>query len=214
MQRKQKRPGNIVDRISDVLIFVILMLAVTCVYSAETPMSDNREDSHVAVYPNGIRPAIGCFLLIRRDDQLCAIKFTGAWRGNDAKTPTSFNSGAESFRAEYDWYYLPGSARKWTFSELQSGHSQVERKPLVGLGRFAFQTGKDEVECGPMRFLWIPPTQLMFRGRGQEAGDQGYEMAPTKWVSIQEINPEMPYLKWYRHNEKRQSQLIPVDDLW
>ncbi len=116
--------------------------------------------------------------------------------------------------AEYDWYYTSSYGGKWSQSEMQSGHSQVERRPLVGLGRFAFQTGKDEVECGQLQFYWLDPTQLMFQGRDQKAGDYGYEMALTKWGSVEEINPEASYLKWYRYDEKRPSQLIRVDELW
>jgi len=177
----------------------------------ETPMKDEL----LAISWNALSPGVGRFLLIRRDKALCAIKITGAWRGNDVKPPTMFNSGEESYRAEYDWYYTPDYPEQWNTAAVRSGHGEVRRGALRGIGRLAFQTVNGEIECGPMpmRFSWHPPTSISFYG-GVKQGDYGYEMALTKWLTVDEIKPDASYLKWYRYDENREPKIIQTEDLW
>lgn len=159
-------------------------------------------------------PPLGYYLLVRRGSDLCAIKFTGVWRGNDASEPTAFHGGEESYRLEYDWHYMPDFDGKWPPAKMKAGHSQADSKALVGIGRFAFQTGKDEVFCGPVRLSWSAPSTLAFGRAGKEQGDYGYEMAVTKWKKFDEIRPDAPYLKWYRYDVKREVIRMRVDELW
>lgn len=175
----------------------------------ETPMITDR----AAVTDTGINPEIGRFLLIRRGKVFCAIRITGAWRGNDAKPPTMFNSGEESFRAEYDWYYTPDYLEQWSTMAVRSGHGEVRRGALKGIGRFSFQTVNGEIECGPMKFSWFPPNSIPFF-EGTKQSDQGYEMALTKWRTVNEIKPDASYLKWYRYDENREPKIIRTEDLW
>jgi len=196
------------------LIMLMPMLLMNCAYPGDKPKHETPMTvDHAAVSDTGINPEIGRFLLIRRGKSLCAIKITGVWRGNDATPPTMFNSGEESFRAEYDWYYTPDYPAQWNTAAVRSGHGEVRRGALKGIGRLAFQTVNGEIECGPMKFSWFPPNSVPFF-EGTKQGDQGYEMALTKWRTISEIKLDAPYLKWYRYDENREPKIIRTDDLW
>lgn len=196
------------------LVMLMLVPLMNCAYPVdkqgrETLMVTDR----AAVSGTGINPEIDRFLLIRRGKAFCAMKIKGVWRGNNATKPTLFNSGEESFRAEYDWYYTPDYPKQWGTAEVRSGHGEVQRGALKGIGRLAFQTVNGEIECGPMRFSWFPPNSIPFF-EGTKQGDQGYEMALTKWRDVGEIKPDAPYLKWYRYDENREQVIIRAEDLW
>ena len=203
-------------------VMLMPMLLMNCAYpvdkASETPVKD--EESFVSW--NALGAEVGRFLLIRRDKLFCAVKITGVWRGNDATKPTMFNSGEESFRATYDWYYTPDYPKQWGTTAVLSGHGEVRRGALKGIGRLAFQTVNGEIECGtmPMKFSWHPPTSISFYGVENKfygpvrQGDYGYEMALTKWRDVMEIKPDAPYLKWYRYDENREPITIRTDGLW
>lgn len=128
-----------------------------------------------------------------------------------------FNSGEESFRTEYDWYYTPDYPKQWGTAVVRSGHGEVWRGALKGIGRLAFQTVNGEIECGPMKLSWDSPSTTYFfviGGERKKQGDQGYEMALTKWRTVQEIKPDEPYLKWYRYDEIREPITLRTEDLW
>jgi hypothetical protein len=183
----------------------------------KTLMAQNLNESHERVYAtltwDGAGAPLGRFLLIRKDKAVCAVRFTKVQRGHDAKPETTFNSGEESFSAEYDWYFQEDGSGDFTQPGVLSGHEQLARKPLKGIGRLAFQTGQIYVKCGTFdKLLWLYPTWVSFYG-GSRRGDYGIELAPTKWTEIKEVNVHDPRLKWYRYDENRKPVDIPLDDL-
>jgi hypothetical protein len=194
-----------------VLIFAVMMNSA---YGEPVPITDKQYIDKYILLANGIYSALGRFLLIRQQDGLCAIKFTGAKRGNDASEPTAFRGGEETFLSEYEWFFSPNYHGKWVASELKSGRSVVNSGSSWGIGRLAFGGGNSHIECGPMRFYWIAPTQLLFGDMQHTIGTQNYEMAPTKWISIDEVRPEAPFLKWFRYDEKRDRIDLRIDELW
>ena len=145
-------------------------------------------------------------------DHYSAVRFTKAQRGHDAKPGTTFNSGEESFSAEYDWYFQGDGSGDFTQSGVLSGHEQLARKPLKGIGRFAFQTGQIYVKCGPFKLRWMFPTRVAFYSTGVTPGDYGIELAPTKWAEIKEVDVLDPRLKWYRYDANRKSVEIPLNN--
>lgn len=170
--------------------------------------------SAAEIYPGGVRAPIGRFLLMRRGKDLCALRFTEFHRGHDAKPPTLFHSGHESFYAEYDWFYMQNEEGSFTGPKVDSGHRKVDRQPLVGLmwGRLGFQLGTTEVKCGPFYPKWSYPSMINFY-EGTDSFFSGIELAPTKWKEISEVNPRDPRLIWYRYNEEQQHIFIPLEDL-
>lgn len=192
----------------------VLVLFVSCV---KTPMAENLSElyqrSNATLTRTEVSAPLGRFLLLRKDKMVCAVRFTKAQRGHDAKPATTFNSGEENFSAEYDWYSQGDGSGDFTLPGVLSGHESVARRPLKGIGRLAFQTGQIYVECGTFdKLFWRYPTWVSFYGKSRR-GDYGIELAPTKWAEIKEMDVHDPCLKWYRYDENRESVDIPLDDL-
>jgi hypothetical protein len=154
------------------------------------------------------------FLLIRKDKDICAVRFTEFHRGHDAKPGTIFNSGEETLYAEYDWYYQGDGSGDFTKPRLKSGHRKLVRKPLIGIGRLAFQTGTINVKCGPFELGWIYPNHVAFFKR-KEYLVHGVELAPSKEQEISEVRVNDPCHKWYQYDEKEERKRfsIPLDEL-
>lgn len=191
----------------------VFIISISC---EKTPMAQNLDASNerdsAAITWDDAGAPLGRFLLIRKDKRVCAVRFTKAQRGHDAKPGTTFNSGEESFSAEYDWYFQGDGSGDFTQSGVLSGHEQLARKPLKGIGRFAFQTGQIYVKCGPFKLRWMFPTRVAFYSTGVTPGDYGIELAPTKWAEIKEVDVLDPRLKWYRYDANRKPVEIPLNN--
>ena len=173
---------------------------------------DSGAESRAVITWDSAGAPLGKFLLIRRGGDACALRFTTAHRGHDAKPQTLTQSGEETFFAEYEWFYQGDGSSLLTGPGVRSGRGKLEKKPLRGIGRLAFQTGETYVKCGPFTLLWTYPTSVSFYS-GSNRGDQGIEMAPTKWSSVLQIDFQNPHLKWYRYDEDRSVTYIPIDAL-
>ncbi len=179
----------------------------------EQMMVEREHHAGIEAYiaTTGASAPIGRFLLVRRGEDVCAVRFTRMYRGNDAHSPSVFSSGDESLYADYEWY-RPHSGSDFSSLQLESGHGQVSSTAMVGLWRFAFGGGNRTVYCGPLPLRWIYPNNLGFRFMTDPPKE--YEMAPTKWQDVREVNPQDQRLKWYRYDESRLNVYIPIDALW
>lgn len=156
---------------------------------------------------------IGHFLLIRKENNACAIRFTEYHRDPTSQAPSVFTSGGVSVYAEYDWYFQGDGSGDFSKQNVKVGHAKLANKPLVGIGRMAFQTGTTLVRCGPFKLWWQGQRAVSFFP-GTHPHDEGIELAPTKWRDVAEIDIRDPQIKWYRYDENREITYIPVDELW
>jgi len=51
-------------------------------------------------------------------------------------------------------------------------------------------------------------------GKSSNIRDYGFELAPTPWTDIKDVNIKDPRIKWYKYDEKRERFFIPIDKLW
>lgn len=183
---------------------------------------ETREDAvrkgytHAIVDPVAVGAPIGHFLLVRKEEAVCAIRFTEYRRGGDAKPPTWYRTGDETSYGKYDWYYRADNTGGFTESNVQSGHDEASYGEWVGLGMLRWNTGRPVVKCGPLRLDWAFMRAIQLRKRDWErvVPDYTLEAAPTKWKDIAEVNPQDPKLIWYRYDEKRsETFFIPIDEL-
>jgi hypothetical protein len=174
---------------------------------------ESRARTHGFVsYVNAAAP-FGSILLARKGEEYCAIRFTDFRRGHDSKPPTMFHSGDESLYAEYDWYYQSDGSGVFTKPNIKSGHKKLARKPLVGIGRMAIALGgATAVECGTFKLPWTYPVQISFY-TGYRLGENGIELAPTRWRNIVDVKVRDSRVIWYRYDEKREDAYIPIDKL-
>lgn len=168
--------------------------------------------SYARIEGHQVGAPFGRFLLIRNGSNACAIRFAEFHRGYNAKAPTFFNSGDESHHAEYGWYWQSDGSGDFIKPNVRSGSRKLIQEPLLGIGRFAFQTGKIHVRCGPFKLLWRYPVSISFDSEGG-CTDRDIELAPTPWGEATEIDIHDGRLKWYRCDEHRHSTLVPLDKL-
>jgi len=172
-------------------------------------IDENKLKTHALVTWYDVSAPLGKFLLIRKDASVCAIRFLEYRRGNDAKAPTLFSSGEESFYAKYECFCRgEGSGG---FGNVTTG--ELNKRPLWGIGRLAFQRGETNVRCGRFKLPWSYPTRVSFQIYGTKLGDHGIELAPTRWTDIKEVNVSDTRLHWFRYDEGRKVTYIRSEDL-
>jgi hypothetical protein len=152
--------------------------------------------------------SLGRVLLIRKDSQYCAVKFTEAWTGE-----TEFD-----FWSNYESHYQGDGTGDFSNENVQFTKGQLITRKLVGLGKmFSFPAGRQnkEIKCGPIKLFWHKGWVYFYDvGRPNAADSIINEMAPTKWTDISQVNVFDPRLKWYRNDGYRKDVYIPTDQLW
>ena len=147
---------------------------------------------------------LGKILLVRKGKEYCAVRFTEFWTG---KTK-------EDLYARYESYCLGSKTRDLSEENVQVRKEKLSFPKPRGIGRLAFSFGNKEIKCGAIRLLWSGNGAVHFYGQGQDQGDYGIELAPTKWNELSEVNVLDTRLRWYRYDPERKRITIPVDNLW
>lgn len=193
----------------------ILLVCATVVVLGVGQAADIDETklkTHALVTWYDVGAPAGKLLLIRKDANVCAIKFTEYHRANDAKSSTFFRSGDETRDAKYECSCQSEKGDGFGDPTLR----EVSTRSSWGIGRFAFFSGQRSVRCGQFRLPWMYPTRVSFHLDGAEGAklrDHGIELAPTRWTAISEVNVRDPRLHWFRYDESRKVTYIPDKDL-
>ena len=162
-----------------------------------------HESNDVVITPVAVRVPLGRILLVRRNLEYCAVKFTRFWTGKTA----------EDLFAAYESYHQGDKTGNFLNKNVQVRRDELSFPKPRGIGRLAFSFGNKDVRCGSIRLFWFGQGWVYFYGSNQKEGDYGIELAPSKWTDIGEVNVVDAHLKWYRYDAKRQEVRIPVDRL-
>lgn len=170
---------------------------------------DNDPNSHAYIGAVEIAAPLNHFLIVKKGNDICAIRFTGYRRGYDRKEPSLFGGGEENLYAEYDWYYL-GTDKNFVG---KNGHEKLNRAPTFQvLGFPGFLPGTRNIKCGELRLGWRYPIAVSYMGGGgvylQDVG-----IALTSWTDIAQIDLDNPNLHWYFYDSGRESKYIHVKEL-
>lgn len=185
----------------------------------------------VGIYFSGIKMPLNRIILIRKENDYCALKFIDAWFEMDEERLKSLDKylkqggvTAESSResamkkyANYKSYYHEDGIPDFTHGSIQQKDGTASLLPLRGPFRpFVYQPGNGSVECGQFKLLWSYKTGVAFipLGKGSSMRDYGIELAPMPWTEIKEISINDPRIRWYRYDDKRKTTFIPFDNLW
>jgi hypothetical protein len=192
----------------------------------ESPMP---KENDVAIHSSGVEIPLNRILLIRKDTYYCAIKFTMCWTEIDEErmkkyasyihqggdTALHFKEEAERRFALYQSFYQADSTKNLGDKNVNVSEGKASRLPLRGPFRpFTYQPGDSYVKCGPIKLTWQYKTGVGFMPPDKGLGDFGYELAPTPWTDMKEVNIKDLRIKWYRYDEKRERVFIPIDRLW
>lgn len=182
---------------------------------------DFYSDEAVLIHPNevhigktGIAMPLEKILLARKNSEYCAIKFTKFWSENTSEVGSIFVASGSDEYANYELYYQRDKTGNFSNKNVQFKKDVLSFPKPRGIGRLAFSFGRRDIECGNITLQWSGEGSVHFYKRGQDMGDYGVELSPTKWTDISQVNVFDPRLTWYRYDENRKRVNIPIDKLW
>ncbi len=186
--------------------FIILLMGGEAMAAAEEVQDIKQPGPNdFLIAPNAVIMPLERIVLVRKESDYCAIKFTRLWTGKTA----------DDRYAEYESYYQDDKSGNFSKKNVQFRKDELDRpKPIWSIFGHPIFTGNRNIRCGPIRLWWAGIGSVYFYSLGQEEGDYGIELAPTPWTSISEVNVFDSRVKWYRFDEKRKDIIIPIDQLW
>ena len=170
----------------------------------------------VHIGPTALVMPLGKILLARKDSEYVAIKFTKFWAENTTEVGTAFVSKGSDQYALYESYCQVDKTGDFSKNNVQVKKDKLSLPKLRGIGRFAFSFSRADIECGNIVIKWSGEGSVHFYKRGQDMGDYGVELSPTKWTDSSQVNVCDPRLKWYKFDTDgtRRRVNIPIDKLW
>jgi hypothetical protein len=154
------------------------------------------ETDEAIIGPTGVSMSLGKILLVRKDLEYCALKFTDTWLGE-----TRYDH-----YTSYEFYYQSDGSGDFSKTNVMSGTGELFfPKVRSFLGLPIIKGAKDTIECGRIKFKWFYIASV-------SAGDT--EFAPTPWTSITEIDIHDPRIQWYREDKKRSKIIVHINRLW
>lgn len=210
-----------------ILPALCLSLAMDVSANAYGPPISN--DNEVVIHYSGVEVPLNRIVLVRKSAQYCAIIFTRCWAEIDEERTGKCapninmkgdvaNDNKEAALKKYSIYqsfYQDDGTGNFTNKNVKIFQGTASWLPLRGPFRpFIYQPGDAYVKCGPNKFVWQYKTFIGVITTGKFMGDYGFEIAPTPWTDIGEVNIHDPRIKWYRYDEKRERIYIPIDKLW
>jgi hypothetical protein len=154
---------------------------------------------------------IGRIVLVRKDTQYGAIKFTEEWEGE---------TDNDNF-TKYESYYQGDGSGDFSKGNVQFNKALLSERKYIPyipifprLGGYPAGPENTQIKCGPIKLAWSGWGNVYFNERTWKFGDHGIELAPTKWTDITQVNVFDPRVKWYRYDEKRKKTFIPIDEIW
>jgi hypothetical protein len=190
-----------------VLITTWFLLACTTSIQASNWISifPNPTTDEVMIHAHYVQVPQGRILLVRKDSECCAVKFTRFWRG---KTE-------EDYLGSYERYYQSDGSADFTKPNVVFQTDDVSYPRFQGIDPFIFQIGKKYLRCGSIQLIWLGNGKVTFITPDQHIPrDVGVEIAPTPWISITEANTHDSRIKWYRLAPDRKRAIISIDHLW
>lgn len=214
--------------IAFIMLCMIMMISTTEGFAG---MYDDMKpkENEAAIHFSGVEVPLNRIVLIRKDARCCALKFIHCWTEMDEERlkeyaayidqggdiAEGFKDASEKKYAIYEAYYQADCTGDFANKNVKVNQGKASWLPLRGPFRpFIYQPGDSYVKCGPIKLTWEYKTLVGFMPPDKGMGDFGFELAPTPWTDIKEVNIKDPQVKWYRYDEKRPRVFIPIDKLW
>ena len=186
--------------------------------------------NEVAIDRGCVEVPLGRMLLVRKDNHYFALKFIRNWIEVDEKTKNKLEpyrakgimdekmvrEGSEKKYSAYEVYSQGDGSGDFAMSNVVKNEYLASWLPLKGPFRpFIYQPGDSYVKCGPYKLVWRYRNRVCFIPSGESSlRDFGFEIAPTPWADISQVNVFDSRVKWYRYDENRERLFIPIDGLW
>lgn len=163
----------------------------------ERPQWMPQKSNEVLIAYNGISMPLGRIILIKNGLEYCAIKFINTWLGKAKHDHYSL----------YEFYYSDDGTGDFSNSNVLSGTGELffpEIRPLIF--DVGYSKGSNKlIQCGRMTFKWYYPTLIIM---------DKYELAPTPWNGIKDINTKDPRIQWFKKGSVSKRYSVPIDRFW
>ena len=170
-------------------------------------MPDNLEpkNNEVFIGHSCIEVPLNRILLIRKDSNYFAVKFIRVWTDKDEK---------EKYAA-YEVYFQGDGSGDFSKKNITKTEEKASQLPLKGPFRpFIYQPGNSYIKCGPFKLVWEFKKRVCFSPPDKGKGEFGFELAPTPWTEISQVNVLDLRVRWYKYDENRKRVFMPIDRLW
>lgn len=193
--------------------------AIAINYSFGDVGAPGPNDVHLG--QTGIMMPLEKIILLKKNSEYCAIKFTKFWSENQSEKKSVFvATGADEY-ALYESYSMTNKTGDFAEKNIRVKKEKLSFTKPRGIGRLAFVFGNNKIGCGTIRLSWYGGGYVPFLEEGQHEGPYGIgpapdsiELAPTPWTDIKEININDPRIKWYKYDVSRKRVNVPIDKLW
>jgi hypothetical protein len=150
------------------------------------------------VHGAGVNFPIDQFLLVRKGDQLGAIKLTGILPDTQNKPKASEWLGT----VNYESYFTSNSKAPFAFGPMRSDKLVFGR--IKGFGfHYSHQSGNLKAQVGPWGFWFFYPNGMFMTSVDFWSGvnhDSGLEFAPTSAKTVGQLDPNDSRLHWYHYD--------------
>jgi hypothetical protein len=152
-----------------------------------------------------IEVPLNTILLIRKDKEICVVKFLEFWNG---KTE-------EDLFGKCAIYYQNNGSGDFSRNNVKYSLENLFYPKPRGFHPFVFQLGRKDLKCGSMSLAYTGKGGISFLAPGQrQVYDNGYEFAPSPWTDISEVNISDSRIRWYKLDTMRKGIIIPVNKLF
>jgi len=192
-------------------LYLFLWLAVTATsQSTGQSVQTAAGAAGFCFHASGVNLPLGKFLLIRKGDQVGALRIIQITPDTQSKP----RAGEWLGSVEYESYFILKPSD--SFSQLANRKHLRELRfgRIKGLGfHYSWQSGNQEAVVGPWKFLFFAQdgmfmTAMDFWNRANH--DSGLEFAPTNITEVDLLDPRERELHWYPYDENRDIQ-CPVE---
>jgi hypothetical protein len=200
--------------INTILPFVFISFVPMLVFGEEVNKAQIKH--HVLLTPFSVSLPTGYWLLARKGNTACAIRFTdfkavrsAGYASFSEPTSNSENNihGDGRIYAEYDFFSQTDGSGDFKKNNASLGHNKVTRADGNG------ESSGDLTGCGSL-ILQIGSFGIGVAFNLFEPLGESVELAPTKWRDVSEINISDPKIKWYHYDKARHDIKISIEDLW
>jgi hypothetical protein len=159
---------------------------------------------HTIIGFSWIEAPLGQVTLFKSDNAICAIRIINFKRGLDKKAATTFDSGNETFFAEYEMstQFIKESVTA-SNEKLKIIRGKLTKNSTFGVGRLAFGGGDFTLMCGNEKLYWSFPTAISIPNN-----DSKIKFSPTSIKSLNVIDYYNKKNIWYGYEENREMIIL------
>jgi hypothetical protein len=194
-------------------LLLVVTAAITmsaCFVSAQTRCpADNRADdlaTHFVIDGGDIEVPIGAFLLVRKGNEIGAIRLTSI-------DPT----GTEWLgKSVYESYFQGDGSGSFLAGNVVRKTGDLNLQPSKGPGRgiYIYKPGPYRARIGKWSFGFYGPGRMAMTDHSFWTGDlsdHGFEFAPTCACDLSEIDVHDKQLRWFRFDRNANVTLALAD---